>query len=335
MCAGAAAALWAASVAQVLAVSLPGTGPGPDRALHVALAEGVWACQRCIPGTRSGKLPVLTDVVCEQAALLHGQLLLASCPAAIHLPSWPCVHQFRGLPCCEAKQQQQQQQGQAESSRRGSGLLAEISAGQGQPTLAKPALTACVQQNGAQLEFYDTWVARDMDGNPFTKAAPYATDPYSLERVKKGLPFPVKCCWNGLIVMNARPFTQNGLRIRCALLDSASRSAVLQSALAQDCTAADFVSSILWQRCTPPRCSNLVGKLPSVKAGSLWCRMHKDKECAASECSHLCTDFMRTGHTNFVVDPGVRQVRPCTPAAAGHELARKPCCTTGQECQAL
>ena len=55
---------------------------------------------------------------------------------------------------------------------------------------------------------------RDSDGNMFLKLAPYVTDPYSLERVALGLPFPVKCCWNGLVVMNAKPFSQLGLRVR-------------------------------------------------------------------------------------------------------------------------
>ena len=44
--------------------------------------------------------------------------------------------------------------------------------------------------------------------------------------------------------------------------------------------------------------------------------MHKEGECAASECSQVCTDFMRTGFTNFVVDPSVRQVRLLAPAAS-------------------
>ncbi len=72
----------------------------------------------------------------------------------------------------------------------------------------------CVRQEGAQLEFYDTWVARDMDGNLFAKQAPYVTDPYSLERVQAGLHFPVKCCWNGLVAMSALPFAHHGLRFR-------------------------------------------------------------------------------------------------------------------------
>ena len=44
-------------------------------------------------------------------------------------------------------------------------------------------------------------------------------------------------------------------------------------------------------------------------------RMHKEGECAASECSLVCNDFLRAGFSDFVVDPGVRQVSH-TPSAA-------------------
>ncbi len=37
------------------------------------------------------------------------------------------------------------------------------------------------------------------------------------------------------------------------------------------------------------------------------CRAHKENECAASECSLLCNDFLRLGYQNLIVDPGVRQ----------------------------
>ena len=46
----------------------------------------------------------------------------------------------------------------------------------------------------------------------------------------------------------------------------------------------------------------------SVEQTIACCRMHKEGECAASECSHMCNDFMRSGFTNFIVDPSVRQV---------------------------
>jgi hypothetical protein len=66
------------------------------------------------------------------------------------------------------------------------------------------------------MEFYDIWVARDTDGNLFLKREPYVTDPYSLERIARGLPFPVKCCWNGMVALNSAPFLRHGVRIRWA-----------------------------------------------------------------------------------------------------------------------
>lgn len=71
-------------------------------------------------------------------------------------------------------------------------------------------------QAESAMEFYDIWVARDSDGNLFQKQAPYVTDPYSLERIARGLPFPVKCCWNGMVVLNSGPFLLHDTRIRRA-----------------------------------------------------------------------------------------------------------------------
>ena len=73
-------------------------------------------------------------------------------------------------------------------------------------------------QAESAMEFYDIWVARDSDGNMFEKKAPYVTDPYSLDRIAKGLPFPVKCCWNGMVILNSGPFLQHDARIRQAPL---------------------------------------------------------------------------------------------------------------------
>jgi len=35
--------------------------------------------------------------------------------------------------------------------------------------------------------------------------------------------------------------------------------------------------------------------------------MHKEGECAASECSLVCNDLQRMGFNKIIVDPGVRQ----------------------------
>ncbi len=64
--------------------------------------------------------------------------------------------------------------------------------------------------------FYDNWVSRDIDGHLFSISAPHVTDAYSRQRLERGLHFPVKCCWNGMAVMNAAPFLRHGVRLRCA-----------------------------------------------------------------------------------------------------------------------
>ena len=66
------------------------------------------------------------------------------------------------------------------------------------------------------MHFYDIWVARDSNGHLFEKQAPYVTDPYSLDRIARGLPFPVKCCWNGMVVLNSGPFLRHETRVRHA-----------------------------------------------------------------------------------------------------------------------
>lgn len=51
--------------------------------------------------------------------------------------------------------------------------------------------------NDPQLGFYDTWVARDVRGEAFTKrpADDFVKDPFSALRLHAGLPFQVSCCW--------------------------------------------------------------------------------------------------------------------------------------------
>ena len=92
--------------------------------------------------------------------------------------------------------------------------------GRAQPAPHRPTTTAngstrsmTHAQATQPLEFYDIWVARDADGRRFTKAPPHASDPYSVPRATAGLPFPVSCCWNGLVALPAAPFRDAGLRV--------------------------------------------------------------------------------------------------------------------------
>ena len=66
-----------------------------------------------------------------------------------------------------------------------------------------------------QARLYDAWVMRDGDGHVFDLTPPFTNmhSNYTRERLIKGLPFPVTTCWNGMVVMPAKPF-RDGLRMR-------------------------------------------------------------------------------------------------------------------------
>ena len=139
------------------------------------------------------------------------------------------------------------------------------------------------------LGFYDIWVARDTNGSLFLKKPPYVSERAALQRISQGLPFPVRCCWNGLVVLNAMPFLQHRMRLRCASSgppgDISHQVPVLMGAVSM-CLVSGHVLIL-----TPRH------------------RGHKRSECAASECSLLCNDFLQLGYGRMLVDPGVRQVR--------------------------
>ena len=69
-------------------------------------------------------------------------------------------------------------------------------------------------QDYSGVQFYDRGVARDVDGSVFSPVYPFVTHPDSVRRMRMGLPFPVKCCWNGMAALNAAPFLHHGLQFR-------------------------------------------------------------------------------------------------------------------------
>jgi len=62
--------------------------------------------------------------------------------------------------------------------------------------------------------FYDNWVTRDRNGYSFSSYYPYVKDVESQESVRRGEPFPVNACWNGIAVLNAKPFLVNNVKFR-------------------------------------------------------------------------------------------------------------------------
>ncbi|MEW5297786.1 MAG: hypothetical protein WDW36_000970 [Sanguina aurantia] len=64
-----------------------------------------------------------------------------------------------------------------------------------------------------RLLFYDKWITRDQRGGLLSNFAPYSSHPLTAVRLAQGLPVPVYCCWNGMVVLSMKPFAE-GLRFR-------------------------------------------------------------------------------------------------------------------------
>lgn len=56
-------------------------------------------------------------------------------------------------------------------------------------------------------KYYDTFALRDIDGQKtYSESWPYFLSPDSLSTFRSNRPVPVKSCWNGMIVFDAKPF---------------------------------------------------------------------------------------------------------------------------------
>ena len=110
-------------------------------------------------------------------------------------------------------------------------------------------------------------------GRRIHQCPPYvdnATLPDHVERLERGLPIPVQCCWNGMVVMDAKAF-HKGLRFRYAEVTDAQQQYYLQHG-----------------KTTVPG--------------------ERGEECSASECSLLCKDIWANHgeRTRIVMDPSVK-----------------------------
>ncbi|KAJ1719242.1 hypothetical protein LPJ53_005960 [Coemansia erecta] len=90
------------------------------------------------------------------------------------------------------------------------------------------------------LAFYDTWVSRDILGNPFKPHhLNIADDATALVAHLNNRPYQVQCCWNGLAVIDAQVFMHpHDIRFRRSAPDECSASEC--SLLCNDMWAADM-----------------------------------------------------------------------------------------------
>jgi Cryptococcal mannosyltransferase 1 len=69
---------------------------------------------------------------------------------------------------------------------------------------------ACALDFAHAPKYYDTFALRDDEGEvPLMQTWPYFRARSSRHAMKKGLPVPVKSCWNGMVFMDASPFYQD------------------------------------------------------------------------------------------------------------------------------
>ncbi len=59
-------------------------------------------------------------------------------------------------------------------------------------------------------------VVRDRMGGRFHWNTPWAVHPVTQNQLRSGLPLPMYCCWNGMVMLNPEPF-RRGLRFRTHL----------------------------------------------------------------------------------------------------------------------
>ncbi|KAF2861512.1 glycosyltransferase family 69 protein [Piedraia hortae CBS 480.64] len=82
---------------------------------------------------------------------------------------------------------------------------------------------ACALDFKRPPSFYDTFALRDWEGYaPISDVWPYFRSKTSRKPMIKGQPVPVSSCWNGMVMLDAKPFYQN-LQFR-AIDDSLAKS---------------------------------------------------------------------------------------------------------------
>ncbi|OLY79996.1 Alpha-1,3-mannosyltransferase CMT1 [Smittium mucronatum] len=93
-----------------------------------------------------------------------------------------------------------------------------------------------VKKKNNELEFRDSWVARDLRGEKFRSALDLLSyHPETRRRNEQKLPFQVQCSWNGVAILNPKPFYEkNPISFRRSYSDLGECSASECSLLCND-----------------------------------------------------------------------------------------------------
>ncbi|KPV77808.1 glycosyltransferase family 69 protein [Rhodotorula graminis WP1] len=141
--------------------------------------------------------------------------------------------------------------------------------------------------------YYDSWVGRSLSGQMMRPRTDLFQewhdgvdglfnaegDEASKARFTRGLPTPVYSCWNGMLALDARPFTSTAPAPRYDPASTLSTSARKS-----------------WRR--PPPAS-------ALEPAKFRSALNREGECAASECKTLAKDFWTRGYDRWLVVPSV------------------------------
>ncbi|KAL7415035.1 cryptococcal mannosyltransferase 1-domain-containing protein [Mrakia frigida] len=156
--------------------------------------------------------------------------------------------------------------------------------------------------------FYDAWVARSHSSGDtfyaphkqFSLKNLFHSSPLEKARYQKGLPLQSMSCWNGIAVLDARPFLEVGKGIpKRRKAPSTSTSAASNGKLVHHPAALAVKKEEENEDDEEERES-----VPPVRFRKS--RGGKDGECSQSECFLICRDFWRWGLGKVQIVPSVR-----------------------------
>ena len=124
-----------------------------------------------------------------------------------------------------------------------------------------------------ELGLYDTWVARDIQGDHVSQWYPFVGDKRTRALVRSGQPLRVYACWNGMVAIDAAAFVHGGATFRSWRVGEP----VSPHPLAAHDTLEVF------------------GRNRSTGL-----------DCAVSECHLICKDLWAMGRSRIYLNPAVR-----------------------------
>ena len=136
-----------------------------------------------------------------------------------------------------------------------------------------PAYDMACALDFEELGLYDTWVARDIQGDHVSQWYPFVGDKHTRALMRTGQPLRVYACWNGMVAIDAAAFIHG---------DATFRS---------------------WRVAEPTSPHPLAVHDTREVFGR---NSSTGLDCAVSECHLICKDLWAMGRSRIYINPAVR-----------------------------